>query len=108
MSGLDEIPEVKDENFMVEVKTDMDKLKEFCIERLNLKNPHICAGDCEVGYGDFLKQNNPDKLQEELNSFIFKLKEAGVLGLTPATDPKNQYYFTKNTEAHMNLLKYID
>jgi len=93
---------------MIEVKTDMDKLKEFCIEHLNHKNPKVCACDCEVGYGDFLSVHNPSKLQEELNSFIFKLKEAGVLGLTPATDPKNQYYFTKNTEAHMSLLKYID
>ena len=93
---------------MIEVKTDMDILKEFCIERLNHKNPKVCAGDCEVGYGDFLKQNNPIKLQEELDSFVVKLKEIGVLDLTPATDPKNQYYFTKNTNAHMSLLKYID
>jgi hypothetical protein len=93
---------------MIEQKTDMDKLEEFCIERLNHRNPKVCAGEAEVEYGEFLRRNNPVKFKEELDSFVAKLKEIGVLGLTPATDSKNQYYFTANMDAHLSILKYVD
>ena len=93
---------------MIENKTTIGILKDLCIERLNHKNPKVVAGETEVGYGDFIKRNNPAKFQEELESFILKLKELKVLDMTPASDPKNQYYFTKNTDAHMGVLKYID
>ena len=93
---------------MIEEKTTMEKLKELCIERLNHKNPKVVAGETEVGYGDFINRNNPAKFQDELDSFVDKLKDIGVLGLTPASNPKDQYYFTANTDAHMSILKYID
>ena len=93
---------------MIEEKTDMEKIEGFCIERLNHKNPKVCAGDCEVEYGEFLKRNNPVKFKEELDSFVTKLRELNILGLTPASDPKNQYYFTAIMDAHLSILKYID
>ena len=93
---------------MIEQKTDMEKIKDLCIERLNHKNPKVVAGETEVGYGEFIKRNNPAKFQEELDSFVAKLKELKILGLTPATNPKDQWYFTANTDAHIGVLKYID
>ena len=93
---------------MLEEKTDMNKIKDLCIERLNHRNPKVCAGGCEVEYGKFLKENNPVKFKEELDSFVAKLKEIGILGLTPATNPKDMYYFTKNMDAHLSILKYVD
>ena len=93
---------------MIEKKTDMEKIKELCIERLNHKNPKVAAGEAEIGYGIFLQRNNKEKFQEELDSFISKLKELKILDMTPASNPKDQYYFTANTDAHMGVLKYID
>ena len=43
-----------------------------------------------------------------LDSFITKLRDVGILGKTPASDPDSKYYFTANTDAHMSVLKYID
>ena len=93
---------------IAEEKTTMEKLKELCIERLNYKNPKVTAGETEVGYGEFIERNNPAKFQGELDSFVAKLREMGVLGLTPATNPDDQWYFTANMDAHMSVLKYID
>ena len=93
---------------MIEKKTDMEKIKDLCIERLNHKNPKVVAGGTEVGYGDFIERNNKEKFQKELDSFMSKLKELKVLDMTPSSDPKNQYYFTANMDAHMGVLKYID
>lgn len=84
------------------------KLEQLCIKYLNRREPEIDCCGCHLGAGEILFMCDKKKFREELDLFIKKLVDRGIVVFNEnAADLNGRYRFVINDDS-LELFKYVD